>query len=77
MIVSRASSLPEVCGDAALYCDPQDPRDLAEKISLVFRDVGLRACLQAKGLRRSAEFSWKQCARHTFSILETVARSEQ
>ncbi|MEO0855017.1 MAG: glycosyltransferase family 1 protein, partial [Cyanobacteria bacterium J06648_11] len=32
VIVSQAASLPEVCGDAALYCDPHDPGDIADKM---------------------------------------------
>src|SRR6187397_1707069 len=28
VIVSRAASLPEVCGDAAIYCDPTNPADI-------------------------------------------------
>ena len=30
--VARATCLPEICGDAAEYFDPQDPADVAEAI---------------------------------------------
>ncbi|MDD2307881.1 MAG: glycosyltransferase family 1 protein, partial [Prolixibacteraceae bacterium] len=41
VIVSTAASLPEVCGDAALYCDPYSPADIAEKINRLIDDSAL------------------------------------
>jgi glycosyltransferase involved in cell wall biosynthesis len=70
VIVSRAASLPEVCGDAALYCDPTDPRDIAKQMSdLVFDDI-LRARLRERGLQRAQQFSWEKCARETWAVIE-------
>ena len=42
VIVSNTSSLPEVCGNAALYCDPLDISDIAKKINAMTADAGLR-----------------------------------
>jgi len=36
--VSNAASIPEVCGDAAVYFDPYSSKDIAEKISKVLED---------------------------------------
>jgi glycosyltransferase involved in cell wall biosynthesis len=72
VIVSNTSSLPEVCGDAALYCDPHDPSDIAEKIRLVIHDSNLREQMQIKVLKRSSIFSWERCAREIWSIIEGV-----
>lgn len=42
VIVSNRASLPEVCGDMAMYCDAYDENDLAEKIkAVVFEDKGI------------------------------------
>ncbi len=75
VIVSRRASLPEVCGDAALYCDPYDPRDIASKLNKLASDGALRAELRQRGRARAAQFSWENCARQTLSVIEQVLAS--
>jgi glycosyltransferase involved in cell wall biosynthesis len=72
VIVSNAASLPEVCGDAALYCDPNDPSDIADKIQQLMRDPKLRDELRAKGLEQARKFSWDKCARETLDVIKHV-----
>jgi glycosyltransferase involved in cell wall biosynthesis len=68
--VARAGSLPEVCGDAALYCDPRNPQDIADKIKIIMSDAKLREDFSEKGLLRAKMFTWEQCARETLSVIE-------
>ena len=68
-IVSRATSLPEVCGEAALYFDPESVKDIAEKIALALSDESLREDLRKRTLQRAHQFSWSRCADETFRIL--------
>jgi len=75
VLASKAASFPEVCGDAALYCDPYSPEDIAEKISLLIADPSLREELRHKGRKRARQFSWEKCARETFAVIETVLDS--
>jgi glycosyltransferase involved in cell wall biosynthesis len=70
VIVARAGSLPEVCGDAALYCDPNSPQDIADKISTMMSDVKLRDEFRTKGKARSNIYTWEKCARKTLSVIE-------
>lgn len=72
VIVSNAASLPEVCGDAALYCDPYSPEDIADKIRLVLNDTTLRNNLIQKGLERSKLFTWDKCAKEVLNVIEEV-----
>jgi len=72
VIVARAGSLPEVCGDAALYCDPRDPQDIADKISTMMSNVELQNEFKTKGLLHSKIFTWEKCARETLSVIEKV-----
>ena len=72
VVVSNAASLPEVCADAALYCDPYRPEDIAAKIQRLMSDSALRERLKQKGLERAEEFSWDRCARETLAVLEQV-----
>jgi glycosyltransferase involved in cell wall biosynthesis len=57
VITSRSSSLPEVCGDAALYVDPFDIRDMREKIERLVGDQPLRDYLSERGLARAQQLS--------------------
>ena len=57
VLTARASSLPEVCGDAALYVDPYDVRDIREKLERLVTDKPLREYLSERGLQRSQEIS--------------------
>jgi len=72
VIVSDTASLPEVCGDAALYCDPENPDDIAGKIRQVITDESLRQTLREKGLARAEQFTWEECARKTLAVIEKV-----
>jgi len=69
VIVSDRASLPEVCGDAALYCDPHNPADIAEKIKQLMSNRSLQETLKKKGLARAREFTWEKCARETFAVI--------
>ncbi|MFV9510461.1 glycosyltransferase family 4 protein [Tepidibacillus sp. LV47] len=72
VIVSNVASLPEVCGEAALYVDPYSPEDIAEKIKLLLSDDKLREELRRKGLERAKLFSWEKCAEETIKVIEEV-----
>jgi glycosyltransferase involved in cell wall biosynthesis len=69
VIVSRRASLPEVCGDAALYCDPADPADIARCVRRVVTSENLRNDLRAAGYARSAQFSWSRASDQLEDIL--------
>ncbi len=70
VVTSRTSSLPEVGGDAALYVDPQDPSDIAEKVRQVVEDSSLRQSMMARGLARARQFTWRHTAEMTLRVYE-------
>lgn len=70
VLCARASSLPEVAGDAAAWFDPHDEADLAAAITRVMSDDGLRARLRAAGLRRAARFTWDETASATLHAFD-------
>ena len=71
-IVSRRASLPEVCGDAALYCDPDDAGDIAARMLEVATSRSARAGLRERGLAHARRFSWDKCARETLAVIERL-----
>jgi len=72
VIVSNRASLPEVCGDAALYCDASDSRSIADQIVRLMGDAELRASLRERGLKRAGGFSWERCARETWQVIQST-----
>lgn len=73
VIVSLAASLPEVCGEASLYCNPNSPFDMALQIEKLMKDSELRQAMRSKGLERVKQFSWQTCARRMFHVIKEVA----
>jgi len=63
VIAAEAGSLPEVCGDAALYFDPRDADTLSALLAGPARDPVLRERLRRAGVRRLAHYTWSANAR--------------
>jgi alpha-1,3-rhamnosyl/mannosyltransferase len=77
VICSRASSLPEVVGDAALLVNPRDADDIVRALTRVLDDAALRDALRAKSLARAAQFSWERAAQETLDIYRAVSLSSR
>lgn len=75
VVASNTSSLPEVGGDAAVYTNPQDPRDIAAKVRRAVEDSAQRAVLIEKGFARAREFTWRRTAELTMAVYEEVLRT--
>jgi glycosyltransferase involved in cell wall biosynthesis len=75
VVCSNRSSLPEVAGDAALLCEPQDSEALAHAIEQILTDRDLRATLQQRGLARAAQFSWEQTAQRTLNVYQSLLQT--
>lgn len=71
VLAARAGAMPEVCGDAAVYCDPLSVDDIAHGLVSLAREPALRARLAAAGRARATAFTWDQCAATTAEALET------
>jgi glycosyltransferase involved in cell wall biosynthesis len=63
VVSSRAASLPEVAGDAAVYFDPGSSEELAFQIERLVQSRELQVWLRKKGIERAAKFSWQESAR--------------
>ena len=70
VVSSNAASLPEVCGDAALYCDPLDVSGMASALERVMDDHSLAEELSAKGRSRAASFSWDASATKLNALID-------
>lgn len=71
-VVSNIPSFKEVCGDLAIYFNPKDPSDIAEKLTqaLELKDS------ERQDLKKKAEvwlkkFSWQKMAKQTLKVYES------
>jgi glycosyltransferase involved in cell wall biosynthesis len=70
VITSKASSLPEVAGEAGMLVDPTDVDNLSYALERVFNDLTLRDSMRQKGLAQSAKFSWHKAATETLEVYQ-------
>ena len=49
VVASNTGALPSICGDAALYTNPNDFKDIAENMMLVFKDEDKTAAMVSAG----------------------------
>ncbi|MGO9558435.1 MAG: glycosyltransferase family 4 protein [Acidimicrobiales bacterium] len=73
VVATRAGSVPEVVGDAALLVEAGDPGELAKALESVLNDSGTRARLIAAGRERAAAFSWDRTASEMVALYQLAA----
>ncbi len=72
VVASSTTSLPEVCGDAALLVDPLRPDEIAAALVDIARSERLRRELREKGLQRARQFSWRRTAEAILSLYREI-----
>lgn len=75
VVVSNASSLPEVVGDAGVLVNPYDVTSIADGIRRVLDDSALRQELGTRGLARARSFSWKESVKRTHDIYQEIVQA--
>lgn len=75
VIASRASCLPEVGGDAALFVAPHDVAAWADALQQVAEHGELRESLSRKGLRQAQRYQWDDCTAQTLAVLQRASDS--
>jgi len=75
VVCSDSSSLPEVGGNAVVYCDPYCEEDIKKKMELVLDDEDLQKQMIEKGLVRAKEFSWEKSAQEHMKVFQEVMKS--
>lgn len=69
VLTADNSSLREVAGEAALYCQAEDVTDMTTQLTRLWEDETLRKELAAKGQARLQDFSWDKCAKETLNYI--------
>lgn len=73
VVCSRAGSLDEIVGDAALTADPEDIDALAWHAAAALTDQRLRATLTARGCEHVARFNWDRTAEQVIALYRDIA----
>jgi glycosyltransferase involved in cell wall biosynthesis len=69
VLAARGSSLPDACGDAALYCDPANVDDIAKGMARILDEPELRQQLRQRGEQRAAQLTAHSSAARLWSEL--------
>ncbi|MBI4272316.1 glycosyltransferase family 4 protein [Candidatus Uhrbacteria bacterium] len=69
VITSNTTSLPEVGGDGALYCNPTVISEWVEKFQNIMADADLKDSMRQKGFENIKRFSWQETAAQTLKII--------
>lgn len=72
VVSSTGGSLPEVGGDATLYFDPKDIKQIQMTACSVLYGSEVRDSLIMKGLERYKEFSWDKCRLETAKVYKSI-----
>lgn len=72
VVVANAASLPEVCGDAAVYVEPLRMESIAHGIERIVEDSTLRQTLITAGRIQSRRFTWDNTATHVQQLLDLL-----
>ncbi|WP_159838401.1 glycosyltransferase family 4 protein [Burkholderia sp. 8Y] len=72
VIVSSEASLPEVCGDAAMYCDAGSIDDIAAKIRVMATQEDVRMKHRRAGLEHARQFKWDGAATRLLEIMQAA-----
>ncbi len=71
VVVAPSGALPETCGDAARYADPEDPSAIADAVADAIGD----GALAAAGRERAARFTWERTAQGVDDVVAGAARA--
>jgi glycosyltransferase involved in cell wall biosynthesis len=73
VVAAKASSLPEVGGDAALYFnDSADADQVAKVIEVALGDEPLRSSLAKAARERAGKFTWDRCASGVAEVIREL-----
>lgn len=70
VVASNRASIPEICGDAVLYADPDDTQALADAIFLLISNPLLRQSMIDKGLEHVKKYSWRNAQDRFINVID-------
>lgn len=68
VLVGNTSSLPEICGDAPFYFDPESAESLRESLLRAVSDTERRSAAIKRGQEVAGRYSWDRCGETTLDL---------
>ena len=75
VLTGDISAMPEIAGEAAMYFDPSNHHDMADKMMLIFKDESERKKLIEKGITRSSLYSWDRTSKLLWQCIQKTVTS--
>lgn len=72
VIASRATSIPEIVGDAGILIDPDNASELAKAIRKIFQDPRLKQEFINKGLKRARDYEADKVSKQMYDFLKKI-----
>lgn len=73
VVCSNVASLPEIAGDLAFYCNPDDSHDIAKQItSIINLSIQKRESISKQIISHARNFTWQKTARETIKVYKTI-----
>ena len=71
------TSMPEICGEAALLVEPTDIERIFEAARRLLTEADLAEEYMLRGKRRAREFTWRECARTTLAAYRAASDAKE
>lgn len=75
ILCCRRRPMSDICGDAAVFFEGEDPGDIAERMFEVLSDASLREALSRRAVARATQFSWQGGAEKVHRVFEQLSRA--
>jgi glycosyltransferase involved in cell wall biosynthesis len=62
VVAADIPALRETCGDAAMFCNPASPSDIAARVIEVLEDPALQTSLRERGRLHTSTMTWRRAA---------------
>jgi len=70
LIASNSTSIPEICGQAAILVNPYNLTQIVESMLRLYQNKGLRKELKEKALERVKNFSWDKNLKQFLTLIK-------
>ncbi|WP_104686474.1 glycosyltransferase family 4 protein [Helicobacter felis] len=74
ILASDVSCMPEILGDAGVYCNPYNAQDIAQAMQRALNDENLRQTCIARGFQRVRDFNLETSMQEHMKVVEKMLR---
>lgn len=68
VVTTKVSSIPEIIGDLAYYCSPDDPKDMALVLKAALHDCANNQSKREEYIKTARQFTWAKTTANYFKL---------